>query len=939
VVAVPDVSHAAEMTSGVTQSTIVTGLPHRLSTFVGRAAERAEVAVRLEETRLLTLTGVGGCGKTSLGLEVARDVGTRFPGGIFWVELASISDPALVALALAHGVGVQPLPGETDLDATAAVLAERRTLVVLDNCEHVIEGCAEVVQGLLRRCGATTVLATSRAPLRVDGETEWRVPSLSLPRGVDGLGDVEAALESDSVRLFVDRARRIQTGFSCDEKTVEPVVEICQRLDGIPLAIELAAGRLRLLSVEQIARGLDDALSVVVGSPRMTSPRQRTLRASIDWSYDLLRPAERLLLRQLGVFVDGFTLELAHAVCVAEEPPVDALFDVLAGLVEQSLVQVVESVGTPRYRLLDTVRQYALARLDDAGELAGALDRHADAMLELAERQYDDVGGAHVADALTTIDAEAPNLLAAIDHAVASRPEQAQRLCIALGSWFRHRGRLREGVRSCEAALADEGGSAVLRAKTLHVQAFLLGVQGDFAGCIALATEAHRVADDAGDEGAALQALLTAANFRMFTDPPAAARDLESCLELGLRRQDDWVATRSAVLLATVAWFQQDLERCDDWVESHWDRIAMVGDRQTLALARLAQGGSRYATLDHAQATALLEEAIAAAREVGDPLAEGTPRVVLCLIRMASGEPEGALEEVRGLRRRLLTHGQFYFLAWATLTEAIALAASGDLPSSRLTLQAIVAGELPGPRHGVTWAQLELSEVLRLIGDAEGARKYAVSALAAAEMLGNQWYATKARLTLGRLLARSSDWREAERLHHAALAAIVEGGLALELASAFEALAEVAVGMGAFDEAARLLGAATRRRGERGPSPWPAHLAEVHVLLDRIRQAIGKADLERAFAAGEAFTDQEVVAWIRRGRGPRRRPVAGWDSLTPAELEVVRYAAAGLTNPEIAEKLFIARATVKAHLAHVYAKLEVNNRTELAALSAQRLQQ
>jgi DNA-binding CsgD family transcriptional regulator len=365
----------------------------------------------------------------------------------------------------------------------------------------------------------------------------------------------------------------------------------------------------------------------------------------------------------------------------------------------------------------------------------------------------------------------------------------------------------------------------------------------------------------------------------------------------------------------------------------------MVGDRQTRALARLAQGGSRYATLDHEQAATLLEEAIVAAREVGDPLAEGTPRVVLCLIRIASGEPRGALEEVRGLRRRLLTHGQFYFLAWAALTEAIALAASGDLPTARVTLGAIVTGELPGPRHGVTWAQLELSEVLRLTGDVEGARQHATSALAAAEMQGNQWYAAKARLTLGRLSARGSDWREAERLHHAALAAIVERGLALEMASAFEALAEVAVGMGAFDEAARLLGAAARRRRERGPSPWPAHLAEIHALLDRIRDAIGKADLELAFAAGEALTDREVVSWVQRGRGPRRRPVAGWDSLTPAELEVVRYAAAGLSNPQIAEELFIARATVKAHLAHVYAKLEVSNRTELAALAAERLRE
>ena len=272
------------VTSAVSQPAAEFNLPHRLSSFVGREAERAEVAARLEETRLLTLTGVGGCGKTSLALEVARDLGSRFPDGVFWVELAPVSDPGLIAPALARSVGVRPLPGETELGAAVAALAARRALVVLDNCEHLIERLAEVVEGLLLRCGATTVLTTSRAPLRLSGEAEWRVPSLALPRRVGVHADVEAALDSDAVRLFADRARLVRRGFSLDAGTVGPAVEICRRLDGIPLAIELAAGRMRLLSVEQIARGLDDALGLVAGSAPSAPPRQRTLRASIDWS-------------------------------------------------------------------------------------------------------------------------------------------------------------------------------------------------------------------------------------------------------------------------------------------------------------------------------------------------------------------------------------------------------------------------------------------------------------------------------------------------------------------------------------------------------------------------------------------------------------------------------------------------------------------------------
>src|SRR5829696_8214355 len=222
-------------------------LPCRLSTFVGREVERVEVAARLGETRLLTLTGVGGCGKTSLALQLANQVRAGFPGGVFWVELAPLADPGEVAVALARSVGVRPLPGQSDLRAAVGFLAERRALVVVDNCEHLIERSAEVVEALLVGCGETTVLATSRAPLRLRGEAEWRVPSLGLPGRVDR--DVKHALESDAVRLFVDRARLVRASFVLDESTVGAVVEICRRLDGIPLAIELAAARLRLLSV------------------------------------------------------------------------------------------------------------------------------------------------------------------------------------------------------------------------------------------------------------------------------------------------------------------------------------------------------------------------------------------------------------------------------------------------------------------------------------------------------------------------------------------------------------------------------------------------------------------------------------------------------------------------------------------------------------------
>ena len=421
---------------------------------------------------------MGGCGKTSLAVELVREVHAGFPGGVFWLELAPLADPGMVAAALARSVGVRPLPGQTHLDAAVGFLAGRRALVVVDNCEHLVERTAEVVEALLVRCGEATVLATSRAPLRLRGEAEWRVPSLGLPTRI-GVG-VEVALDSDAVRLFVDRARLLRASFSLDESTVGPVVEVCRRLDGIPLAIELAAGRLRLLSVGQIARGLDDALGFVAGGVRTALPRHRTLRASIEWSHELLDPVQRLLFRRLGVFVGGFTLPLTQAVCVDAGLPADRLLDVLGSLVEHSLVQVMQDAATPRYRLLDPVRQYALERLDRAAELAAARDRFRDALLALAERQRDEVGGPRMAEAIATVDAEAENALSAIDYAVATSPERAQRLSIALFPWFRARGRLREGGSACEAALAADPAASALRARVMSRYAHLLGIQGDF---------------------------------------------------------------------------------------------------------------------------------------------------------------------------------------------------------------------------------------------------------------------------------------------------------------------------------------------------------------------------------------------------------------------------------------------------------------------------
>jgi DNA-binding CsgD family transcriptional regulator len=453
-----------------------------------------------------------------------------------------------------------------------------------------------------------------------------------------------------------------------------------------------------------------------------------------------------------------------------------------------------------------------------------------------------------------------------------------------------------------------------------------------------MAHEASELAEATGDEPTMLRALVTAANFQAFADPASAAELLDRCLELGLDRHDDWVVTRTAMVHALVAWFQQDADLCAAHVAAYGGRMDTVGDRWTIAGALTAQAASLYPCLEHDRASALLAEAIGHGQAIGSPVVEGAARLHMALIEISAGEAAAALEVVQRARESLVAQAQFYWLPWAVMFEALGRAACGDLPEAAKLLQCVIEGEFGSARHAIVWAEVELAEVLRLACGTEAGVDQATHGLAGAEALQNPWLAAKARLTLGHLAARSGEWRAAERLHHEALDAIARSGLRLELASALEALAEVATGMRTSKDAARLLGAADRARRDRGPIAWPAHDAEVQQLRRNVRDAVGNDAYERAFAEGAAMTDDAIVAWSRRGRGPRVRPAAGWDSLTPAELEVVRHAAAGLSNPEIAERLFIARATVKAHLAHIYAKLGVANRTELAARAAERLE-
>jgi DNA-binding CsgD family transcriptional regulator len=476
-----------------------------------------------------------------------------------------------------------------------------------------------------------------------------------------------------------------------------------------------------------------------------------------------------------------------------------------------------------------------------------------------------------------------------------------------------------------------------LRARALAAWAWLVVNLGDLSRANDLAADAAAHAEASGDDGAIAMTLLVLANHRLFTDPMAAVELLHRCRDLARGVDDEYILARAEALLRGAAWLQQDDQACRAGFDELRARLERLGDRETLAWFWFEQGAVLYPLGDHEQAAALLNRAVAAAAEIGEATADRAARTYLALIDVARGRAAPALEEMQAIHAQTLLHGGSFALPWIELLVAQAEAGSDRLEAGRARLATLVEIEAWSMAHALAWAQAELAEVLRLLGEDDEATRHGALALERARRLRNPWLATKAQLTLGRLAARRGAWAQAERLHHEALATIWERGYRLELPPALEGLAEVASGLDSQTEAARILGVAGRARRELGFVAWPAHRAALAALTARVGDALGQPALERALSEGAALERDDAIAWLRRARGVRKRPGYGWESLTPTEVEVVRQAAAGLTNPQIAERLFMAPATVKTHLSHVYAKLGVRNRSQLATHAAGRL--
>ncbi|MGH4006590.1 MAG: LuxR C-terminal-related transcriptional regulator [Pseudonocardiaceae bacterium] len=918
--------------------TIPNNLPGELTSFVGRCTELTQIGDALQRARLLTLTGSGGCGKTRLALQAAADAMDRHPDGVWLVELARLADAALLPAAMIDALGLREMPGRALLNTLVEHLRARRALVVLDNCEHLLSACAQFADVLLRGCASVTILATSRAPLGVPGEVTWRVPSMSLP-AEPAREPIEALRLSDAVSLFIDRARQVRPDFALTAANAPAVAQICHDLDGIPLAIELAAVRVRMLAPEQVAHALSDRFHLLTGGARTVMPRHQTLAASIDWSHELLDDGERTLLRRLSVFAGGWTLDAAEQVCPGEGIDRYDVLDLLTGLVDKSLVTTDEQGSETRYRLLETVRQYATARLAEAGELDAVRDRHLAYHVGLVEAGEPQVLAAgHDDPMLHTLVTELPNLRAALEWAATTNPDAALRLVNALSLFWLFTGRYREGDTAYARALDAAGDEPTpLRGRALAGRGHLGLFGGGYEAAYGWAQAARAVGETCGDSWAQGRAYHTLGFVISIGDPAGARPLLERSVELATQSGDDWCRASAAQMLAVTWMWQDEFDTARPILDDAYVTTARLGNRRGLAWHWMCLGWEAIYRGRLDQARELLARAVAASEEVGDPGTNGFASSLTVYAQLAHGDTELAYPLAGQTLERVLETGAGLPLGLAHQMLGRADIALGKLPEAREHLKAAVEAERrSGAVYMLTWHLALLGTLDRMDGNLDAAHCHAEEALEVARQLGSGWMQANVERLLGCLALAAGEATEAERYVHDALGRLIVKGFALDIPECLDVLAAVAATQDSFEEAARLLGAAAAGRQRLGIVRFPLEPDFWATVEGTTREALGDDLYETAFAAGAALGIDEAVAYVRRARGERKRPLHGWDSLTPTELDVVRHVAAGLTNRQISQRMFISPGTVKAHLSHIFAKLGTPSRAHLATEATKR---
>jgi predicted ATPase/DNA-binding CsgD family transcriptional regulator len=898
-------------------------LPAEPNSFVGRERDLEELAQLLSAVRALTLCGPGGIGKTRLALRLAQEMVPSFPDGTWLIELADTADPGLLPGRIASALGIREEPDSPLAETLIEALRPRQLLLVLDTCEHIVDACAALVQQLLAGCAQLRLIATSREPLRVRGETVWRVPPLAVPAAAAGLS-VSQLAEHEAIRLFAERAAAVSPGFTLSADNAEAVARLCQMLDGMPLAIELAAARVRALSIEQIVVRVADRFRLLATGDRTAPLRQQTLRAAVDWSYELLTEPEQILLRRLSVFA-GWNLEMAEEVCADEAIPAGQVLDLLAALIDKSLVTLDSELdGHARYRLLDTIKEYAADRLASSGEGPAIRRRHSAYMLRLLE--------ATVARAFVRGDPPWPERVAMYRRITMERPnyraalaacqdrgdaQEGLRLCCALRSQWIADGAVTEGSGWFDLFLGLAGEvEPIVRARALMLRAELAFEQQDYTGageCARAGLELCRAAG--GNQTAGGLRMLALVSLRAGR-PEEALASADAAVEAARAAADDWeegitLSTRAAVLAR-----QGKPTEAQRTFEA---ALAVLADNNGWGLAQTWYGLGSLARArgDYAAAAGHFSSALARYRQIG-----ARPEIARCLaglawVALAEHDLGLAATSLAECLQLSLATGQRLAIARGIQAAAV-LAALRDQPARTARLEGAARALLEALGHALSASAQARSDQLL-----EAARR----------RLGEA--------TVARLLAEGG----AMAADQAVRRAIGADDISLD---GHPGGASAAADAAAVEPAVPGTAQADQRPGpDRQPPPpggQPAHQQGGQPAHQQpggsAHQQGGQPAHQGGLRAGNGSASgppERAPSWpARPGHGGDRaagapRPAPGSSVLTAREREIVVLIARGLSNRGIADELVISPATAARHVANIFTKLGLRSRAQVAA--------
>lgn len=887
-------------------------LPVQLTLFIGRDKEVIEVGKLVYANRLVTLTGAGGCGKTRLALQAVAEILENYPDGVWFVDLAPVADPELVPMGVANGLGLRTESSsavEAKMAESSAArpqnviqrlkdyIRDRRMLILVDNCEHLISASADVIDSLLRACPNLNVLATTREPLGVSGEATYRVPSLSVPTSKQSPGPEELA-EYEAVRLFVHRASLVQDQFALSHDNSPSVAQICRRLDGIPLAIELAAARVKSLAPEQIAARLDDQFRLLTGGSRTALERQQTLRAAVDWSYQLLSEQERTLLMRLSVFVGGFTLEAAEEVCSDDTLATYEVLDLVGQLVDKSLVVLEPKGHAARYRQLETIRQFAREKLLESGEGSGVRTRHRDFFMNLAEQAEPELEGPRVGEWLDTLDTEIDNLRAALEWSVSDNdPEHGIRIAGALFRYWQVRGYGTEARSWLELLLAKDGEvSPGPKSRALRAAGFF--VRGNRDLSLQYVEEAAQLARQHGDDSGLGRAMLPLGLITAFGgDVDKGVSLVEEAVSLARSSRDVFGEGEATYWLGSFSIVRGDHREARRLFESALTMARSIGTPLGIARILFALASEADHDRDYLAEQELLEEALAIARETGDTAATWFVLAELSRLAEIRNEDLQARELWEEATRIVRESGDVFWLhllgnaaaARGDYSEALAhyrdcLVRYRELGAAEgvaLTLNsagwmAYFLGEL-STAHSLAdesvsmlqgdgsstlllaAASHSLGEIKRALGDLEGARPYLEEALPLARDLKIKAFETDCLFSLGAIARAEGDATKASSLLGEALVIAREVNETDMIASVFEGVAGLTVDRGKAEAAAKLFSAADALRESRNSRLPTVIRASIDQDLESVRAQIAPETFEKSWAEGRAMSIEDAL--------------------------------------------------------------------------------